>query len=105
MIDVTESAKRNMRVFFFLINTIYWLWLFIVPAGILGIVSVLLYLKSKDNLPFSIIITLVGIILGIALAEYIRKRYGLDNFFGSIHSTPDIDGVDPLENKKRNGIN
>lgn len=90
-----------MRIFLFIINTIYRLLLFIVPASILGFISALLYLKSKDDLFFSVIIGIAGISFGIALAEYVRRKYGLNNFFSRIHATPDIDGIDPLENKKK----
>jgi len=81
-----------MKILMFFINAIYWLWLFIVPTGIFGFVAVWLYLKSSKNLPFSIIIGLIGITIGVTFAEYIRKKYGLDNFFGRLRATPDIDG-------------
>ncbi|MGH2648170.1 MAG: hypothetical protein ACRDE8_11405, partial [Ginsengibacter sp.] len=80
-----------MKFFMFLINAFFWLWIFILPAGILGFFAIWLYFKSSDNLPFSIILGFFGIVNGIALAEYVRRRYGLDNFFGRILSTPDID--------------
>lgn len=68
----------------FIINAIFWLWLFIVPAGILGVIAFLFYNKSATNLIYSIIIAIIGIISGVLLEEYIRKKYGLDNFFGSL---------------------
>ena len=83
----------------FFINAIFWLWLFIVPAGILGFIAIWLYLKSHENLPFSIIIGLVGIVCGVTLAEYVRKKYGLDNFFGRLRATPDIDGGNILDER------
>ena len=66
----------------FLINAFYWIAIFIVPAGILGFVGLWYYVKSHDNLFFSIVIGSVGVILGVVLAEVIRRKYGLDNFFG-----------------------
>ena len=81
----------------FLINTFFWLWIFIVPAGGLGFLGLWLYLRSSHNLFFSIIIFFIGITFGIVLAEYVRKRYGLDNFFGSRLATPDIDGRNILD--------
>ena len=70
---------------------ILWLWAFIVPAGIFAFIGFLLYNKSSANLPYSIIITIIGIILGVVLAEYIRKKYGLDYFFGKLLSTPELE--------------
>lgn len=75
----------------FIVNLIFWLWVFIVPAAILGFLAFLLYNKSSDNLPFSIIILVVGVVLGVLLAEYIRKKYGLDYFFGKLLSTPELE--------------
>ena len=92
-----------MKIFMFLVNTFYWIGIFIIPAGILGFVGLWYYIKSNDNLFFSIIIGSVGLILGIIFAEFIRRKYGLDNFFGRISSTPDIDGGNILDetNKKK----
>lgn len=69
-----------MKIFMFFINTIFWLWIFIVPATGLGFLAFWLYNKSSGNLPYSIIIVVVGIVSGIGLAEYVRRKYGLDNF-------------------------
>jgi len=96
----------QMKVFMFFINGIFWLWVFIVPAGILAFVAYWLYLKSAGNIAYSIIIGVTGIVLGVVLAEYVRKRYGLDNFFGRLRATPDIDGRNILDdrlNTKNNG--
>jgi len=58
-----------------------------------------LYIRSADNFVYSIILSIAGIILGIILAEFVRKRYGLDNFFGRMSATPDIDGENVLDQK------
>lgn len=83
----------------FLVNAFYWLWIFIIPSGILGFLSFWLYIRPADNFVYSIILSIAGIILGIILAEFVRKRYGLDNFFGRISATPDIDGENVLDQK------
>ena len=76
-----------MKVFMFFINTIFWLWLFIVPAGLLSFAGYWLYVKNAGNLPYSIILAIAGIACGVLLAESVRKKYGLANFFGRIRST------------------
>ena|SRR5665647_1583788 len=88
-----------MKVFMFFIKAFYWLWLFIVPAGILGFFAIWLYFKSSEYLPFSIILGLFGIVSGVAFAEYVRRKYGLDNFFGRLMATPDIDGGNVMDEK------
>lgn len=89
-----------LKIFIFFINTIYWLGIFIVPRGILSFFGVWIYLKNESNLSYSIILIVVGILLGIFLAEKIRKKYGLSNFFGRLSATPDIDGGNILDKKE-----
>lgn len=90
-----------MKVFMFIINSIYWLAIFIVPAGILGYIGLWYYIKSPDNLLIAIILWTVGTGLGIFLAEVVRRKYGLDNFFGRRLATPDIDGGNILDEKNK----
>lgn len=89
-----------MKLFMFIINTIYWLSLFIIPAGVLGFIAYYKYVESSDNLIMSICLSFLGTVAGILLAEFIRRKYGLDNFFGRRLATPDIDGGNILDEKK-----
>ena len=86
-----------MRIFLFFINLIYWLWAFFVPVIILGIPGLFLYFQSPKNLIWSISLLVIGIVLGIYIAEKIRKGYGLTSFFSMLSETPDI--VDINEDK------
>ena len=88
-----------MKIFMFFINTIFWLWIFIVPTAGLGFLAFWLYNKSSGNLLYSIIIAVIGIVSGIGFAEYVRRKYGLDNFFGRLSATPDIDRGNILDEK------
>lgn len=83
-----------MRVFMFFINAIYWMWLFIVPTGLLGFIALMLYKAATDYLFLSIIISALGLFLGFQLAEHVRKKYGLDTFFGRLLSTPELEEND-----------
>ena len=78
----------------FFINLIYWLWLFIITAGLWGFIGFWLFKKSSENLAYLIIVSIIGVVLGVLLAEHVRKKYGLDNFFGRLISTPDMDAFD-----------
>jgi hypothetical protein len=86
-----------MRILIYFISALFWLWIFIVPAGILLFAAFLLYNRSSALLVLSIIITAVGIYLGFRLAEHIRKKYGLIEFFAKLLSTPELEG----KNKSR----
>lgn len=90
-----------MKVFTFLINLIYWIWLFIVPTGVMALLGFLLYNKSTENTPYFILLSVIGAVVGISLAEYVRKRHGLDNFFARLISTPDIDESNLLDDKPK----
>lgn len=80
-----------------MLNLILWLWIFLVPAGIFSFIGFILYNRSSDNLPYFIVLSILGCLLGILWAEHVRKKYGLDAFFGKLLSTPGIDGNDKKE--------
>ena len=90
-----------MKISQFFINAIYWITIFLVPAGTFGFIGLWYYVKSRDNLVLSIIIGTIGLLLGVILAEGIRRKYGLDNFFGRRLATPDIDGGNILDEKEK----
>ena len=90
-----------MKIFMFFINAIFWLWCFIVPAGLIGFLALYLYLKNPSLLVLSVILGLIGAVCGFLFAEFVRREYGLDNFFGRLHATPDIDGENILDKKDK----
>ena len=85
----------------FFVNLIFWLWAFIVPTAVAGFLAFLLYNNSSDYLLFSIIISLIGIVLGVVLAEYVRRKQGLDYFFGKLLSTPELEEENANKNEGR----
>ena len=76
------------------VDVMFWLWLFILPTSLLGIMGFLLYDASSENLPYFILLLIFGVILGVVFAEYIRNRYGLDYFFSRIIATLELDDKD-----------
>ena len=84
MLQRIEYAMRVLKIF---VSVIFWLWLFIIPTGIMGLLVFLLYKKSPGNLPYFILLAVLGIIAGVFLAEHIRKKYGLYNFFSRVIAT------------------
>ena len=85
----------------FFINAIYWLWIVFVPTGILGLLGFWLYNKPIENLPYSILLTLVGFVLGVLWAERIRKKEDLSFYFSRIMATPDLDEKKDNEKDKQ----
>ena len=83
-----------MRVFMFFINAIYWLWAFIVPVIVLGVPAIIWYVNSGGSLFGPACLLLAGVVLGVWVAEKIRRSEGgLTSFFSRLSETPDIDGV------------
>ncbi len=80
-----------MKVIIFIINAIYWLGIFIVSAGIICFLSVWFYINYDISFFLAILIGAIGILSGILLAEYVRKHYGLNNFYSRPSSTPDVE--------------
>lgn len=80
-----------MRILKFFIGLVFWLWLFIIPTGMMGFFGFLLYKKSPGNWPYFIFLSAFGIMAGVVLAEHIRKKYGLDHFFSRIIAAPEFD--------------
>ncbi|MEI9959039.1 MAG: hypothetical protein WDM90_22610 [Ferruginibacter sp.] len=80
-----------MKIIAFLINAIYWLGIFISPVLIFSFVVLWLYSNNTTSLSLSILIGILGLILGILFAEYVRRKYGLNNFFGGTSPAADID--------------
>ncbi len=60
-----------------LVNFFYWLHLFVVPVLVLGLAGLI----AGNEMLFAVL-TALGIIIGIFLAEYVRIKIGLIRFFG-----------------------
>jgi TctA family transporter len=80
-----------MKIFMFFVNTMYWLQLFIVPVIVFSFVAFWIYGKDHSNKVYALLLVLAGILLGIFIAEKVRRKYGLSNFFGRMASTSDAD--------------
>ncbi|HEV7779931.1 MAG TPA: hypothetical protein VGO58_01630 [Chitinophagaceae bacterium] len=78
-----------------IVTIIYWLQLFLCPAIICGAAG------SLIEKQVSIFALILGAVIGIVAAEYVRKKIGLDIFFAGIHGSKQI--LEKLdENKKKN---
>ena len=60
-----------------LVKFFYWLHLFVVPVLVLGLAGLI----AGNEMLFAVL-TALGIIIGIFLAEYVRRKIGLIRFFG-----------------------
>ena len=72
-----------MRLFDSLISLMYWLQVFATPALLSGIAALFTW---SNNRTIGIALLCIGVIGGIILAEFVRRKYGLANFFSQLYS-------------------
>ena len=89
-----------MKIIAFIINVFYWLGLFITPALIFCFVAFWLYSNKTTGATLSILIAVPGVITGTVLAEYVRRRYGLNNFWSGVSTNLQNDNKNEAENNK-----
>jgi hypothetical protein len=78
-----------LKLFFYFINGIYWLWLCLAPALPLGLIGFWLYSKNDENLPYFILLVLIGVVFGIVWAERVRRTKGTSRYFARILGSDD----------------
>ncbi len=64
-------------------KVIYWLQIFIAPLLLFGLIALFTYSNNKN---LAIALLIFGFVLGIFIAEFIRRKYGLGKFFGRLYS-------------------
>ena len=72
-----------MKVFNSIVEGFRWLQIFITPVIICGIIALLAY---ENNKTIALILLVTGITGGIGMAEFVRRKYGLSNFFSRLYS-------------------
>lgn len=68
------------------INLIYWFQAFLSPVLLFGLIGLGI---GSEKLVF--ILLVIGGVIGIVLAEYIRRKIGLSTFFSRIYGPNEMD--------------
>ncbi len=68
-----------------LVNIVFWLQAFLSPVIVCGLIGFII--TSGISVPSLII----GVVAGVITAEYIRRKIGLDSFFGRIYGPNKMD--------------
>jgi len=77
-----------MKIFEWLTRTLYWLQAFSAPLLLFRAISIIIYSRTENKI-LALILLSIGVLSGIFLAEFIRRRYSLEKFFATIYgSTP-----------------
>lgn len=69
-----------------LINLAFWLQAFIAPVLLFGLIGL-----AIGSMRIIVVLLAVGAVGGIVLAEWIRRKIGLDTFFGRIYGPNEMD--------------
>ena len=72
-----------MKVFNSIVQGLRWVQIFIAHVIICSIIALLTY---ENNKTIAIVLLVTGIIGGIGMAEFVRRKYGLGNFFSRLYS-------------------
>ena len=81
-----------------LVRILFWLQAFAAPVLIFGFLSFIMYTKGDQNTGLAILLLVTGVIAGTILAEWIRRKYGLETFFSKIYGSPELDDPEKREN-------
>jgi hypothetical protein len=75
-----------MKIFEAFVRILYWLQVFCAPVVLFGLISLLFYSKTGNKIVAMIFLS-VGFLGGIFLAEFIRRKYGLEKFFANLYGS------------------
>lgn len=78
------------RLFEIIMEIIYWILIFLSPFLALSIIGIIVYLNNPDNSWVSIVLFIIGAILGTILAEKIRRKYGTTTYMGRIRGNSEF---------------
>ena len=81
-----------------LVRILFWLQAFAAPILLFGFLSFIMYGKGEQNKGLAILLLVTGVIAGTILAEWIRRKYGLETFFSKIYGSPELDDPEKREN-------
>jgi hypothetical protein len=80
-----------MKIFEWFTRTLYWLQLFAAPVILFGIISLVVYSRTENKIS-AIILLSISFLSGIFLAEFVRRKYGLEKFFANLYGSIPING-------------
>ena len=69
-----------------MIRIIFWLWAFVVPVILCGLIGLLI-----GSMKLFVPLLIIGGVVGIIVAEYIRRKIGLETFFTRIYGPNEMD--------------
>ena len=80
-----------MKILKFIIESIFWVIIFLSPFLVFAIAAGIMYLKTKNLFYYPIGLLIIGAGVGIIVAEKIRRKYGCSTYMGRLLRTPEIE--------------
>jgi len=84
------------------IRILFWLQAFAAPVIFFGLIAFFFYSKGEKYSDIAIVLLGIGVMSGIIIAEYIRRKIGLETFFARIYGPNAMDDK-PGEEKGEEG--
>jgi hypothetical protein len=78
------------KLFIFLVELFFWIATVLSSSLLSFIIGIVFYIYASISSKLFVLIVCVGVIIGVFIAEKIRKKYGCSNFWGRILATDDI---------------
>ncbi len=83
-----------IKIIGWITRILFWLQAFAGPVLVFGFLAFVMYNHSDQNKGIAIAVLVTGATAGILLAEWIRRKYGLETFFGRIYGPNEMDQQD-----------
>ena len=81
-----------MKLLKFIVEAIFWIQIFLCPAGIIGFIGFVIYKNYPQVWGIVVFVGLLfGIALGIYFAERIRRTTGCSTFMARLFASPELD--------------
>jgi hypothetical protein len=87
-----------MSIIKWIIRTVFWLQAFVAPVILFGLIALWVASRGEKYSNFAIVLLGIGVVAGIIVAEYIRRKIGLETFFARIYEPNEMD--EKLKKKK-----
>ena len=81
-------------------EVIYWIQIFISPFLLSVIAGVIVYLNNPNNWWLSLLLVIIGAVLGTIFAERIRRKYGTTTYMGRIKGNAEFMNQDKSRDKE-----
>jgi uncharacterized membrane protein YfcA len=83
-----------------IMEVIYWIQIFLAPFLPLSIIGVIIYFNNVNYSWLCIVLIIIGAVLGIILAERIRRKYGTTTYMGRIKGNSEFINEDKIKEKR-----